>query len=135
MWWRLVGSALEHAAKLVGQKLDFKDLFTTQEEDDEESASLTDMLEVLAKRWPKGFIPLSLAKMVNSPTGDEYADASTVRDFLLGGEDRFISDKTVGKLLKPYIDMVTPSGLVLRKHKDSHAGTMFYRVVRLKKDE
>ena len=49
MWWRLVGSAVEHAAKLTGQELDFQQLFLAQEEDDEESASLADMLEVLVK--------------------------------------------------------------------------------------
>ena len=36
MWWRLVGSAVENAAKLAGQELDFQKLFITQEEDDEE---------------------------------------------------------------------------------------------------
>ena len=46
MWWRLVGSAVENAAKLAGQELDFQKLFITQEEDDEESASLADVLEV-----------------------------------------------------------------------------------------
>ena len=52
MWWRLVGSAVENAAKLAGQELDFQKLFITQEEDDEESASLADVLEVLVKKWP-----------------------------------------------------------------------------------
>ena len=36
MWWRLVGSAVENAAKLAGRELDFQELFITQEEDDEE---------------------------------------------------------------------------------------------------
>ena len=49
MWWRLVGSAVENAAKLAGEELDFQRLFITQEEDDEESASLTDVLDVLVK--------------------------------------------------------------------------------------
>ena len=52
MWWRLVGSAVENAAKLAGQELDFQKLFLTQEEDDEESASLADVLDVLVKKWP-----------------------------------------------------------------------------------
>ena len=34
MWWRLVGSAVENAAKLAGQELDFQKLFITQEEDE-----------------------------------------------------------------------------------------------------
>ena len=39
MWWRLVGSAVEHAAKLASDsELDFQELFLSQEEDDEETA-------------------------------------------------------------------------------------------------
>ena len=100
MWWRLVGSAVEHAAELIGQKLDFKNLFITQEEDDEESASLADVLDILVKKWPKGFSPLELAKMVNDPQEYEREDAQTVRDFLLAGKEHFISEKSVGRLLR-----------------------------------
>src|SRR6476619_6242140 len=32
-WWRLVGSAVENAAKLTGHELDFQKLFISQEED------------------------------------------------------------------------------------------------------
>jgi hypothetical protein len=68
VWWRLVGSAIEHAA---GQhtshvaalafdphptcrpsEIDFKNLFLTQEEDDEESAELADALAALFVCWP-----------------------------------------------------------------------------------
>jgi hypothetical protein len=34
MWWRLIGSAVEHGAKLVGRELDFQTLFLAQEEDE-----------------------------------------------------------------------------------------------------
>jgi hypothetical protein len=40
MWWRLVGSAVEHALEQMGETLDFQSLFASQEEDDEESAIL-----------------------------------------------------------------------------------------------
>src|ERR1700744_3753466 len=45
-WWRLVGSAIEHAAA-PRRTLKFQNLFLSQEEDDEESASLTDPLRAL----------------------------------------------------------------------------------------
>jgi hypothetical protein len=135
MWWRLVGSAVEHAAERIGQKLDFKDLFIKQEEDNEESASLGDVLDILVKKWPKGFAPLSLAKMVNDPQEYEKEAAQTVRDFLLAGEERFISEKSVGKLLKPHLDDAVPSGLVLRKDMDTHTRAVTYSVERLKGDE
>jgi len=51
-WWRLIGAAVEHGAKLIGQQLDFQELFTSQEEDDEETASLADALAVMRGRWP-----------------------------------------------------------------------------------
>ena len=52
MWWRMVGSAVEFAASQIGHELDFKTLFIEQEADDEESASLADVLEILDKWWP-----------------------------------------------------------------------------------
>ena len=67
MWWRLVGSAVEHAARLAGHELDFQKLFVAQEEDDEESASLADVLEVLVKKWPdKTFTANAVAGMINN---------------------------------------------------------------------
>jgi len=131
MWWRLVGSAVEHAAKLTGQELDFKKLFITQEEDDEDSASLADVLDILMKKWSKGFSPLGLAKMVNDLQEYERVDAQTVRDFLLAGKDHFISEKSVGRLLTPHVDAAVPNGLILRKTVDSHTRAVTYYVKRL----
>ena len=72
MWWRLVGSAVENAAKLTGHELDFQKLFIAQEEDDEESASLADMLEVLVKKWPgKQFMASAVAGMINDRNTSE----------------------------------------------------------------
>jgi hypothetical protein len=132
MWWRLVGSAVEHAAKLAGREIEFQKLFITQEEDDEESASLGDALEILVKKWPDGFAPLSLAKLLNDPSESERADAQTVRDFLLGGEDRFISEKSIGRLLRKHLDAPVPNGLVLRKRTNTHTRAITYSVERLK---
>jgi len=126
-----VGWTQNHRGEILraGQELDFKDLFIRQEEDDEASASLDDALEIMMKKWPKGCAPLALVKMINS----EAEGAQTVRDFLVAGQDRFISEKSVGWLLKPYVDTVTPSGHVLRKHKDTDTNTVIYRVERLKR--
>jgi hypothetical protein len=122
-------------------------LFITQEEDEEESASLGDVLEILMKKWPekgsgpkdlrlKGFTPLSLVNFINKPQEYETANANTVREFLLAGkEDRFISQKSIGRLLKPYIDAAVSSGLVLRKDEDTHTRAVTYYIVNLKKDD
>jgi hypothetical protein len=47
MWWRLVGSAIEHAAKLAGKQVEFAALFREVEEQDEDEASVVEVLSVL----------------------------------------------------------------------------------------
>jgi hypothetical protein len=132
MWWRLVGSAVENAAKLTGYELDFQQLFIAQEEDDEESASLADMLEVLEKRWPDAaFSANAVANVIN----DRYQrdDGQIVRDVLLPGAlpEHVFSAKSVGRLLNKHVDNAVRSGgrtLVLRRGLDPHTKVFFYRV-------
>jgi hypothetical protein len=54
MWWRLVGSAIEHAARQAGQKVDFAELFRAVEEQDEDEVSLVEVLSVL-RQWQQGW--------------------------------------------------------------------------------
>src|SRR5262249_53339378 len=126
---------VENAAKLAGQELDFQGLFIRQEEDEEESASLGDVLEVLMKKWPEGFTPLQLAKLINNPSDHEREKgvSGAVRDFMLAGQDRFVSEKSFGKLLKPQLDAAVFNGLVLRKYKETDTNTVRYCVKQLKK--
>jgi hypothetical protein len=131
MWWRLVGSAVEHAANLAGQELDFKKLFITQEEDDEESATLADVLDILLKKWPDQFTASDVADMVNTPEPNE--DEQTLRDFLLPRalpNHRF-SSKSIGPRLKQHLDEPVRSGertLVLRRRWDPHTEVFNYHV-------
>ena len=131
MWWRLVGSAVENAAKLAGQELDFQKLFITQEEDDEESASLADVLDVLVKKWPEQFTASDVAGMINNPSPNE--DEQTLRDYLLPGAlpNHVFSAKSIGKLLKRHLDEPVRSGertLVLRSCEDKHSKLRVYGV-------
>ena len=131
MWWRLVGSAIENAAKLAGQELDFQKLFITQEEDDEESASLADVLEVLVKKWPDHFMAADVAGTINNPSPNE--DEQTVREYLLPGAlpHHVFSTKTIGKRLKQHLDEPVRSGertLVLRSWEDKHVKLRVYGV-------
>ena len=135
MWWRLVGSAVENAARLTGQELDFQKLFITQEEDDEESASLADVLDVLVKKWPDQFTAKDVAGMINNPSPNE--DEQTLRDYLLPGAlpNHVFSAKSIGKRLKHHLDGPVRSGertLVLRWWEDSHLKVLVYGVVTLK---
>jgi hypothetical protein len=131
MWWRLVGSAVENAAQLAEQELDFQKLFITQEEDDEESASLADVLEVLVKKWPDHFMAADVAGMINTTAPNE--DEQTLRDYLLPGTlPNFVfSTKTIGKRLKQHLDEPVRSGertLVLRSWEDKHVKLRVYGV-------
>ena len=131
MWWRLVGSAVENAARLAGHELDFQKLFVTQEEDDEESASLADVLDVLVKTWPDQFTASDVAGMINNQFPNE--DEQTLRDYLLPGAPphHVFSPKSIGRLLKRHLDEPVRSGertLVLRSWEDTHSKMRVYGV-------
>jgi len=131
MWWRLIGSAVENAAALAGQELDFRKLFIEQEEDDEDSATLADVLDVLVKKWPEQFTASDVAEMINIPYPEE--DEQTIRDFLLLGArpDHEFSSRSIGKRLKQYIDNPVRSGervFVLRSWADTHINMSVYGV-------
>jgi hypothetical protein len=131
MWWRLVGSAVEHGAKLAGQTLDFQKLFLTQEEDDEEGASLADVLEILVRKWPQQFTAKDVAGMINNPAPND--DEQTVRDFLYPGvlPNHVLSAKTITRLLKRHLDEPVKNGertLMLRRHMDMRVDVFNYRV-------
>jgi hypothetical protein len=103
-WWRLVASAVEHAAQLHAEDVaervasmvadppacapvavNFGDLFLTQEQDDEESASLADALRALADKWPRGavFLAADVARLINDRSEWAGNDCSAVlREFL-----------------------------------------------------
>jgi hypothetical protein len=135
MWWRLVGSAVEHAAGLIGHKLDFQKLFLAREEDDEEAMSLADVLEILLRKWPSRFTAGELTASVNITPPAE--DEQTLREFLLPGclPHHVFSAISVGKLLKQHLDApVLHNGrtLVLRAEKN-RTDVNHYAVVDLTK--
>jgi hypothetical protein len=85
MWYRVVGSAVEHAAKLHAKAIDaaaynaedrgkpveieFKTMFLDQEEDEEEAASLGHALNIMQKQWgaaQKGFAARDVVDFLNS---------------------------------------------------------------------
>jgi hypothetical protein len=139
MWWRLIGSAVEHA---TAQRVDCQKLFLTQEGDEEESASVGDMLEVFEKLWPNGqeFAASAVTAMVNDAAmsmsmyhdGDE--DKHLVREVLLPGAptNYVFSTKSVGRLLKKHLNEPVRSGeraLVLSSREHNHVRV--YRVCTL----
>jgi hypothetical protein len=132
-WWRLIGSALEHAVGLIGHELDFQKLFIAQESDDEESASLADVLEIMLRLWPGGFEAQEMAEVINDLQNRDE-DAQTLRDFLLPGvlAERAFSAKSVGHALKKHKDGPVRSEkgrtVVLRSEMDTHTKKLVYKV-------
>jgi len=105
MWWRLVGSAVEHAVKLYGGSLDFRELFITQEEsDDEHTISLAEFLETVLEHWPDGFTAADVAEIIN---GVDFTLRPTLVDFLYPDATvnlNSVSAKSVSGQLGKYVD-------------------------------
>lgn len=115
LWWRVVGAAIENAAKLHSERIDptaydvkhrgrptsidFQQLFLEQESDEEDSASLADALAVLNTRWPVGtFKAADVASLINE--NGNTADAVVIREFLFPGQKSdVVSSKSVGRRL------------------------------------
>jgi hypothetical protein len=59
-WWDLVGSAVEHAARLYAAARDvpapppFREMFLAGEADEEQTSSLITVIETIRRRWPLG---------------------------------------------------------------------------------
>lgn len=123
MWWRVVGSAVEYAAKLHCEAtIDFQELFLKQEEeDDEDSVSLVDALTILAEKWTEGFHATDVAVLINDSFNQ---DALALREFLYPGSPSglVVAARSVGKRLAAHIDEPVKSGdctLILRKMEET----------------
>jgi hypothetical protein len=92
----------------------FKDLFLIQEEEDEESSSLADVLAVLAKRWPNEtlFKAADVAVAINTewPSDSSCEDWTKVREFLFPRvpTNEKLSAKATGKRLKRHVGELVP---------------------------
>jgi hypothetical protein len=112
VWDQIVGSAVEHAVQLAGGALSFQSVFLSQEEDDEESATLGDALAALRAKWPNeaSFNAIEVAEMVNNKDGG-YATPETVQGSQILREILYpnahpqlvATGVSVGKLLKRHI--------------------------------
>ena len=132
MWWRLVGSAIEYAAELVGQHVDFRELFIAQEEDDEEATSLADVLEILLRRFPNGFQAKEATATINQ-TFSTDDDVQTLREYLMPGAlpGHVFTSKAVSKRLKKHLDEPVFCGsrtLTLRWYMDLHTEVRVFHV-------
>lgn len=152
-WWRLVGAAVEHAAqchtlhsdalvsamladkpKCQPKEISFRDLFLSQEKDDEESSSLADVLAALAVEHPNGddFIAADIAVLLNTHNEQQSNEArervATIREFLFPKipQNQDVSAKSVGRVVKRHLGEPVKSGdstLTLKERgRDPHSG-------------
>jgi hypothetical protein len=159
-WWCLVGSAVENAAKQAVKQhvervaalvedanalgapeaLNFRDLFLSQEEDEEDTASIAEALAALAFEWPDGntFTAGDLAKKLNDQSvmriDAQRERQATLREFLFADlpHDRTITTKSASKRLRKHVGdpvRVAKSILCLRSANDSHSEILGFRVV------
>jgi hypothetical protein len=141
MWYRLVGSAVEHAAKCASHELDLGALFLQQEEGDEDATSFAEMMVALSAwmvardgafgREPQPFKAADLATAINSATPDEKA--LIVRSFLFPdrptGPNTTVSAKSITKRLKAYQSTPAQYGgktLLLKAANDKHAEVLLF---------
>jgi hypothetical protein len=126
MWWRLIGSAIEHAAALAkadideDKKVDFRKLFLAQDEEDEDSVSLADALAIMVRRLPKQFGAASVANTINIQ-GDP--DGAALRDFFYPAAPpgHVATSKSIGRLLAKHVDNAVKRDeniLILRRRRE-----------------
>ncbi len=146
MWWHLVGSAVEHAAGqhvqiaeeevrcLVADPhttcppapIRFAELFLAGEADEEQSAGLATVLDVLRRRWPNGFKSADVASYAGEAEEGAIAFKAALEQ-ASGKILTLISSSKIGWLLKGLIDAPVVVGeitLVLRRAA-GHEGAEF----------
>jgi hypothetical protein len=132
MWWRLIGSAVEHASKQIISPaspegrlpVDFQTLFLAQEENEEDSADLAEALAILARRWPEGktFKASDVAALLNV-WGDD--DGRNLREILFPNTKGDPTAKSIGRRLKSHVDEPVLHGghtLTLRAQREPSGG-------------
>jgi hypothetical protein len=86
LWWTLVGSAVEHAARLYGHEVSFKAMFAASEEHDEEAAGRAELVAILKQQFgEEAFTASKVAELINrrdlaATPGAELSGGAAVAD-------------------------------------------------------
>jgi hypothetical protein len=116
VWWHLVGSAMEHAAKCLVEKqmnfppewqtaspIDFAAMFAAVEGEDEDTGGLSAVLDILHAVWPeKPFQASDVANLITNPMQGEEVNAANLRSYFETPSRRGpgnITPKSIGKRL------------------------------------
>ena len=109
MWWMVIGSALEYAAKQLGQEVSFSKLFENVEAEDESTAYNVEILIILAQQWPDGnlFKAADVLRYVND-TSDQHDVRKAAAAFFAydanGNPIQPVSAISIGKRLAPLVN-------------------------------
>lgn len=135
MWYRIVGSAIEHAAAALNKEVSFLDLFRAADAEDEDAATVTTMLQILARRFlSREFISQEVANIINKER-DIDADGDALRQFLfpeVKSDQATVTADQVGRRLKKQLDQpvaVDKQTLILRgkrKGGSKHGSLQFW---------
>jgi hypothetical protein len=144
-WYRLCGSAIEHAMTLRDYALDFRTVFTKQEEDsDTNTISLADFLLTMSEEWPKGFTAGELAEEINKDSIEAGFAWYGIVEFLFPenkakAKGAFVTPSAVSKRLARHLNCPTTVAvgntlktLQLIESKDTHTKLRTFNVVEAK---
>ena len=147
-WWRLVGSAVEHAAAehvahVNALAMDaapgcppalvrFRDVFAASEIDDEQTSSLATVLDVCRREWPAGFTAADLANYLARL--DPAAEAlKSALEMAASKSIKIVSAPVLAWRLKAIVDApcdVAGVVVALRYAPDHRGGTFAVRPCR-----
>jgi hypothetical protein len=135
LWQRVVGAAIEHAAELAGQGVDFARVFAQAEGDDEETASLAEAMECLDKR--AGGKPFKSADVLEWAAG-EGDDARAIRGFLISSGNAELTTKGITYKLKAAADApirMDDGVWTLRANRLGHANLTQFHIAKANYDD
>jgi hypothetical protein len=131
-WWRSVGAAIEHAAKQMGEEVDFGRLFAMSDEHDEEAAGVGDVLrhlhtwmpssENVQQKFTSGMLRNRLIEESDNPPGWVVG----LRDYFSapGRKIGDLSAKRIGHALGKIVGTLVPIGvgsaMALERETDPH---------------
>jgi hypothetical protein len=125
MWYRLVGSAVEHAAAQIGENIDCRTLFRAVEGEDEDEVSLAEVLDMMARMLPHHFKAQHVCDKID--TGERL-----LRDFFCPQlpPDGRASSKSVGRVLRGHVGepVVKEGKTFILQSRQARKGGKYYEV-------
>jgi hypothetical protein len=141
-WWDMVGSAVEHAARIKGGHVSFKTLFLNSEDGEAETVTTAEVRRILHKEWHEmPFEARTVAEAIILGQVPPLADVPQDqwrRDLKAGLErqcDRALKEinaTAISFRLKAMVDSPVPVDdgvLVLRYIKGAHGGTFVVKAL------